>query len=427
LIGNIKVKIICVTLLMFFISSSLFSLERRRQAVSKNRKKVLILTKNGNVLNPLDYLKKNVFDTEESENLSEKQRLKKNIDQMEDFEIEETTEKPDYEQQYQKGLKNFNEGNYKDALEIFSKLLPLYPSKRNIIYYLNKSQEIILQNAENVQYRNLREIINSNLVAARSCLCNKEYIKAYAYYERIILLDSSKKDIPEEIKKIDKIMKNVLNNREHFNIEDYHYAKSYFLFKSGKMDKCIDEWMKILALNPKRTEIKNYLDLFADKTKKTKSDLRKVNFLLSQGIKLYNNKKYTKAKQIFYKILFISNDEIAKLYLKMIEQDSKQQDMFYIDNLKKEKTAKSKEEKKRYKETLQEIVYKKRNLEALPKEKRKKTERKKIIDTLYKKGLDFYYLGDMEKAKLNWEKILEYDSQNKKALKSLKKIYDMQK
>jgi tetratricopeptide (TPR) repeat protein len=433
----LKISFVFILFLIFFLNNFLYSLEKRKYAQDqKNMKDILILTKNGNVLNPLEYLKKNVFEPESE--------IAKNNSKNEENQVFISSATPvtisvDYEQQYQKALKNFNEGNYKDALEIFSSLLPVYPSKRNIIYYLNKSQEVILQNSEDIKYRTLKEIINYDLVVAKSCFGNKEYIKAYDFYEKIMLLDTSKK-LFQEIADIDAIMKNILDKREIFSIEEYHYAKSYFLFKDGKMDKCIDEWEKIIELNLNRIEIKDYLILFKDKNYKNKFDLRKVNLFLNEAIKLYNTRKYEKASQYFYKVLLISDDEIAKLYLKecklRMEQMTKKQEMVYIDVLKEEEDKKNKNDEKKYRETLQGILSKQKGLKDFVNEIKNSENSnnfkdgnldpavKKTIDILYKKGLNYYYLGDIESAKKSWEKILEYDPKNKKTLKRLKKIRD---
>ena len=424
---------------MFFINSFLLALEKRQYfSNDKNVKNVFVLTDNGNMLNPLEYMKKNVFDSEENKQENLKPKMEVFISNPE---VTNGNNGPiDCEQQYQEGLKHFNEGNYKQALEIFSDLLPLYPSKRNIIFYLNKSQDIILQNAENVKYKNLKDIMNYNLKSARNCARNKEYIKAYDFYEKIILLNNSQKKLYEEVLDIDKIMENILEKRENFNIEEYHYAKSYFLFKDAKMDKCIDEWEKILELNPNRTEIKDFVILFKKKSYKNKFDARKISLFLNEGIRLYNNQKYEKALNNFYKILLISDDEIAKLYLKeckiKIEQKAKKQDVVYIDVLKNVEIKENKDDEKKYKHTIRDIFDSKKSLQTLAiaiksekdnKNKNLKNEDEilKIIDILYQKGLDCYYSGDIENARMNWQKILEYEPKNKRALQRLKKLQKM--
>ena len=302
---NLKVKLIFLIFSIFsiFMNTFLLALEKRHYSKDdENVKNVFILTDQGNVLNSVGYLKKNVLDKEQiSKNETELGEQEKNID---------------YEEEYQKGLRHFNEGNYKDALEIFSSLLTFYPKRRNILFYLKRSEEIILENCDNLKFKNLKDLANYYLVSARSYVESKEYIKAYDFYEKLFLIDNSHKSFEKEVLDIDNMMKNILEKRESFRIEEYHYAKSYFLFKDGNMEKCIDEWEKIVELNPNKSEIQNLLSLFKNKNYKTKFDLRKENLFLNEGIKLYNHQNYEKAINFFYKVLLISDNDIAKLLYK---------------------------------------------------------------------------------------------------------------
>ncbi|MFC1546169.1 tetratricopeptide repeat protein [bacterium] len=254
---------------------------------------------------------------------------------------------------------------------------------------------------------------------------NKEYLRAFDWYAETIALDDSswlnRFKAKRRIKRIDKMMNLVIKKRDDYEIEVFHYAQGYNFYRTDKLDNAVEEWEKVFTLNPKKSELKEYISLYAGSKKeeieKRREDIAESKAMVNKGLDVLSKNNYKEAVSLFESALKVDPENtLAQKYLE--ETNLK---------LEQEQTAKAEAKRKallieaKQKRLQREEAQKKKPEKKAPVVKLSQQEKEKLVQSLYNKALRAYALGKLEEAMNLWREILKYDPKNEKVLKNMER------
>ncbi|MFH1714866.1 MAG: hypothetical protein ABH857_01555 [Elusimicrobiota bacterium] len=331
---------------------------------------------------------------------------------------------------YKSGVNHFNNKKYIDAIEALSEAHALNPGDKDIDSYLKKSR-IQLEKDTNEKQHFLNISPAQRLIEKGDNFNkNKEYLKAFDLYNKVYSLEKvgwwDRMKINRRISKMDKIMRKVIDSREDYEIEQFHYAQAYMLYRNGKIDEAVIEWEKVLALNANNTEVTEYLYKNSKGDQKAQLKSLTIKNHITNGIEFYNAENYEKAIESFENALEIDktnttaqeylDNSIQKLKKRSEEEELRRQKALLKQTEEKEKMLREKRtaDEKRKKEASE--AEKKRRLE-----KSIKQLSEKEIQDMYNKGLRAYALGNLNDAIKIWDELLIYDPNNEKVKKNLER------
>ncbi|MCP4481865.1 MAG: hypothetical protein GY817_03485 [bacterium] len=400
-----------------FIFISIFTLTTSCMMSSENNhnlKTAMLLSEEGNMLKSLEHLLK-VLSSDDSSTTS--------VAEMEDI---------GDSKKYRKGVTAFNSGNYYDALKIFLNLFFKEPENSVFEYYLKKIHEKIYFIDSEVDYKTTDDLIDFYSLVFRDSFDLKQYIRAYDYFEQLSILSTPRKKIMRKISQIATEMQFVIDHIEDFNLEDFHYAKSYFYFVNGEIENAIFEWEKIVFMNPENFEVNEYLLKFKDVGEKDLFIARKATYFLKIGINLFNDLEYERALVYFEDVLTLDkHNDLADFYIDQIKKKIKEFDEIFaekeikkrkeqIEKLKTEKIKKWQVLIKRSKKIKKRLVEdEKKKLETLKEKLNNEENINKKVNGMYREAMLLYEEKKFHKSAKILKKILEYRPNNIKVKKRL--------
>jgi tetratricopeptide (TPR) repeat protein len=387
---KIKVLFFTVLLLGIFVNYSI-SEEQKNGAAEKYFTQALVAYNQGNLLGSLDYLLQSLG--EESYQPRVNAMIKEVTRKIVDQEVNNL---------YLIGVDNYKKRNYVKAYSKFNEAHSLAPNNKDITDYLNKSRVSFLAEVNKKQKFLNMSFAGRLVFLGDERFDKKEYLKALDYYNQVISSKDSNwfrnMQAKSRIKKIDKLMTNMIERREMYALEDYHYARAYKFYSANKISDAVQEWEKVYAINPDYAEVKQYLDTYrgAKMDVETKRKLAaQITDLFNKGLDAFMKGDYESAVSLFEKVLELDPNNVQA---KQSLQDSR---------IKLEQQRLEKESKKK-------SVSSEEDMSKLTKQ-----QKDELIKSLYNKGLTAYAVGDFNEAIRLWQEILKYEPTNKLALKNL--------
>lgn len=116
----------------------------------------------------------------------------------------------------------------------------------------------------------------------------KRYIKATEKFERLMLQYPDYEIAREYYQKIVNNMNITAESRDLSDLEELSYARGYLYYRGNKLYEAINEWEKVLQLNPKREEIKQY-KLEVESYLKDQARRKKEKEIEDKVKNIYNN------------------------------------------------------------------------------------------------------------------------------------------
>lgn len=339
---------------------------------------------------------------------------------------------------YAQGIDYFKKRDYINAIESLSAALSFDYNNKDAKKYLYASQNALEKEVREKQKFVFMNEANRLIFLGDQRKDVQELLKAYDWYESVFNIDKKANwldrwKVKRRIKALEKRIDNVIVKRNDYPIEEYHYAVSVKAYINKRIKDAINEWDKVIALNPENTEIWEYIRRYKKVTQldvKLQRNIKKARFKLSQGIVYFNNKQYSKAVNVLQQALKL--DPNSGDVLKYLEQSrSKLEEMVKFGEQRKRKEllkeAESTRKDRIQRDKLRAIKEKEQKLQKAKDKTRAEMlklsdqDKETIIKDLYNKALREYALGNLKGAISLWEKILVYDPNNEKVLKNLKR------
>lgn len=336
---------------------------------------------------------------------------------------------------YSQGIKSYNDKNYFDAVAKLSEALSLSSGNKEIAYYLTKSQNALEQEA--ITKQRLISISPAKRFMEMGDLCrtNKEYFKAFDWYKQVLQQERctafEQYKAKRRIKAIDTLMQRMVSKRDAYRIDEYHYAQAYLFYRTGNTKGALEEWEKVLALNPEQKEVAEYVRVARGTTEEREVKEQvvvKANALINQGIDAFARSEYAQALAFFDQALSIEpTNSVAKSYrddvaLKFEQKRAEE------ERAKKQKLMQQAEEERREREKRMQEEKRKREEAELQRQKEEQQQKRlseretaALVDDLYNKGLRAYALGNLAEAVKYWREILKYDPNNEKVRRNLER------
>jgi len=301
------------------------------------------------------------------------------------------------EQYFERGLADFQAGNYRSAMENFSEALFLDPTNKQAKHYLEKAGKKFLEEAEARKESERKEILKraQAMIVERKEKVKENYERGIKHYKQGELLKASKEfnallEIEPEHKEAKKYLGSIANrfedtvNKGEFKaVSELYYAQGAIFYINGEWAKAIAQWENALKLDPSNTELSEFVEIAKEKKGK-KERLEKAEVLYRDGLTHYNEGKI--------------NEAIKELQeaVKLNPQHMKAQD--YLARAKEKVAAVSKEEEEK--------------------------SRREIMDKHYFQGIDYYAEGKFKKAIEEWDEVLRIDPEHKGAKEYIDKARD---
>jgi len=313
------------------------------------------------------------------------------------------------------GIQQYKQNKYKQAMETFMQAILTNPENKKAREYLRKSaekylsslknetikeREAILNRAKKYQQeqenKNYTEVKNLYLVAKDEYKKGK-YLRAFSKFKEINRIKNNYKDTEYYVNLINREMNEISKIETYSDIELLFYAKAFVFYNNKEYVNAINEWEKLLNVNPNNEEVKEFYEntkkllheiIEEERTKKIKSMLEDLN---NQAIENFRLKNYKTAIKLWEKTIQI------------VEQKK-------IDELNKF----SEEAKKNIKMSLLEIkkiIDKDTSVKEI-------TIDEESAEKHYTQGLVYYSAGYLNDAIKEWEISLKYNPNFEKAKKA---------
>jgi tetratricopeptide (TPR) repeat protein len=203
------------------------------------------------------------------------------------------------------GISNFESGNYKKAIEIWSEIIEIQPDNKTVQSYINNAKSKINEDIKLTSEKIENHISEGELKAARSLV--NQMLNKYPY--------------DEIFKKQIAFIKKKINDAINKHLEDGHK-----FFKAGKYNDAEKEFYSVLDYEPKNSKALRYLEETRKQISRSdKEDAERYYFL---GIDAYTKDLFELAIEYWEKVLKIDpsypnarkNIERARIKLKELNK-----------------------------------------------------------------------------------------------------------
>jgi len=197
--------------------------------------------------------------------------------------------KKDAERFFKNGLAAYQDKRLKEAIDEFEKAVTTYPDYKEAAEYLRKTQS---------EYD---EMINTPLEEGKVALRENRLGDAIKSFEKVLTIDPQHPVAKEFLNKSKSMIKDAIVR---------YNANGDMKLKQGKYDEALREYSQVLLLEPDNNNAIAGSKVCREKLK----DI--INRYMDLGIQQFNNQEYKKAIENFEKVLSIDPDYIlAKDYL----------------------------------------------------------------------------------------------------------------
>ena len=223
------------------------------------------------------------------------------------------------------GKKLFSSKKYPDAMEIFMEVLLIDPANSEAKNLIKKSADKILEPekkrieaerrrimAEYKKYMAKRKVESPESIysAIISNYNKKRYIKAYEGIKKLAAISPGYKNVSIYETNITNEMKELSSNETYPDAEALSYAKGFdaYFFKNN-LETTAREWDKVITLNPRRTEVLEYLKTIkdqladAERARRIAELTRLLEGYYNSGENEFANKKYVQSIKEWEKIV----------------------------------------------------------------------------------------------------------------------------
>jgi len=242
-----------------------------------------------------------------------------------------TEKKPDKEtllaisRKLSDGKKMFSQKNYPGAMETFMEVLLIDPQNKEAKTLIKKSADKILEPekkrieaerkkimAEYKKYMAKRKVESPDTIYS-SIVSNynkKRYIKSYEGIKKLSTISPGYKNISFYETNITNEMKELASNDTYPDAEALSYAKGFnFYFFKSDLENTAREWEKVITLNPKRTEVAEYLKTIKEqlanleRTRRIAELTKLLEGYYNSGENEFTNKRYVQSIKEWEKIV----------------------------------------------------------------------------------------------------------------------------
>lgn len=316
---------------------------------------------------------------------------------------------PDKEE-VEKGIVEYEKGNFTNANYHFEKALKFNPSNQVAQIYIQKLK--LWLESDELLTKEQQEYVKTLLTRAKVLRSQNKYGDALKEYKKVLEINPYNKEANDGIKEIENIVSTEVNN---------NYSTALGLYSKNELMEAKKVITKNFELNPfhePSIKLAKEIDdrIASETTKKLELEQRKTlsYSLYSQGMQEFSSYNFSKALELFNKALEIYPDnkeaeEAIKRTLKEIEisstiqQNKAKSDSLLAEGIKLRNDGKYWDAINKFREA---IMFFKDNENA-------KTEMSNTIDTIKKQafsfekeGDDLFVNGDISKAFERWDNAL---------------------
>jgi len=215
------------------------------------------------------------------------------------------------------GINNYSQSQYHNAINNFTQVLEKDPTNKTARTYLKKSTTRLYQ-MEKEKYRReraellkeARGIFSEYLAEERRIKRNAEpiykeaqkhynkgqYILAYEKLNKIMLNYPRYQPAKDLFDQLEKDMANLAMAGAEKSPDRVYYAKGYLAYRKQDFNGALNEWNKVLDINPRTTELIDYIkkikDYLADQERlaREKESEEKVKRLFGEGVQDFDRK-----------------------------------------------------------------------------------------------------------------------------------------
>lgn len=271
-------------------------------------------------------------------------------------------------------------------------------------WFIKSCKQDLIEARKQSAQRN--RMIRNLFSSAKRDYVRKRFLKANEKLTDIMLKYPDFEKARIHYEKIESEMKEMSLNADISNLEELSYSKGYIGYRCGKMQDALNEWEKVLQINPKRKELDEYILKAkeyikdAERQVKEKEFENNVSAIFIDAVYDYEKKSWVSCIKKMEKVQNICKDgQFSKAY----EWSNKAQS--YIINAVKELSISfsSKEDLKKKPSGDTDVIG---------------AEKK------YREGLILYAQGKSFEAIRSWEVAVRLNPSHEKAWKALGKVKD---
>lgn len=344
--------------------------------------------------------------------------------------VEEDAVQPVLRALYARGLECYDETNFKDAAFYFSKVIDIDHNYQHAPFLreaMNKMQQYPLYEAKDT-------VVADYYEQGRQWYAKGQYLKALSLWERLLVLNPPQEDF----------IRTSIHDARRL-LADPYYERGWNYYKQNDFDKAIEEWEQAIALDPTYKGLSELLG----KTKQ-KALAIAVATLVKDATELYGKDKLKDALSVVNQALQKDPTFQPALTLKK-SIEARMDNLYYMYFNKGLESYKDKRyevamasfrksldytvERKKIDEIQDYIRRVRYELTLLERQKKvvvpieeapKPVEVKKVtneeeVRKYYNQGLYYYKNGYLEKAIIEWERVLNLDPENERAYTSLQR------
>jgi len=221
-----------------------------------------------------------------------------------------------------KGKRYYKGSEYQKALLEFEKVLSLNPEHRGALEYRKKTQiKIAAPTKRELKTRKKR--IEEFYQAGKVLYQEESYTEAVEKFKKVLDMSPGHSGAMRYVKLASKKEKEVLSRKKEVKREKeitLHYELGKIFYYEGKYQEAIDEFKKVISLDPERREATKFIATIHDELrrkeeekarvqreealKKAKAEKeKKIIVLLDSGRAFYKEEKYPEAIEEFKKVL----------------------------------------------------------------------------------------------------------------------------
>ena len=335
---------------------------------------------------------------------------------------------------YKAGVKKYKAGAYQDSINIFIQVVSLDSGNIRAREYLNRATERILDPEKRAvmeeRMRLMRDAqaalkeakaeqakkakaIKPLMKSAKREYDRKKYLRATDKFSEIIMKYPDYELASKYYDKIKTDMNYVVKNPQGVNFEALAYARGYNNYYSQNLPEAVNEWEKVLEINSKREEIREYnlrvkeYLLNAEEMRRQKEVADRVERMFNEGVEEYKIRRWIFVINKMESVKSICQKEKFPM---SVEWFNKAQDYIKkaLDGLREDQLALQIREKQRAQQAAA-------------------TKPPAVVDEAgsdkaYKEGLVNYAQGKLLEAGQKWEIAMRLNPNNEKAQKALDRL-----
>ncbi|MFA5780181.1 MAG: hypothetical protein WC947_08580 [Elusimicrobiota bacterium] len=217
------------------------------------------------------------------------------------------------------GVNKYNSGNYKEAMDLFLQVLAIDPKNEKAKEYIEKAGDKMLEPERKAiekeraqlmedarqafkeyqkQQAKQDKLIKLLFKSAKNAHDKKRFLKATDKFKEIILQYPDYDLARKYYEKISSDMNATAKELQTTDLEGLSYANGYVSYYDQKLTDAVNEWEKVLHINPNRDELNEYILKVnnylkdTEKLAKEKETEERIKQLFAEGVYSFDNKNW---------------------------------------------------------------------------------------------------------------------------------------